>query len=320
MALPKFLKGKIDKTGSTRGADDDVIFQNRVKRNNTVIINYNDFDTWKESPENGIIYEKGFIVTISPEQYFDNPDITSILREKGLELGNNLLIFYETRLQWNTYNPDNLQLLAASSRTNPLGGHYIARVPAIVSSNGEAIRRGFAHSGMKGAGIRVYEYSSSSNIMLCQLQLEYLYWLCADSTSISIEAGMHADEVEARIKYISKEVEQLGLGNHTIFSQNRIINSANHTICPLCLKELSAGGFLSRISQADGREVPDSTVTQVNLFHIVELRYGEFNHKPYNLGWGHHHCNTVVKDSGISETIEWMQEVIQKNIEEGYIF
>ena len=36
--LPELLERKISKTGQTRGADDDVIFQNRVSRNNTVLI------------------------------------------------------------------------------------------------------------------------------------------------------------------------------------------------------------------------------------------------------------------------------------------
>lgn len=55
------------------------------------------------------------------------------------------------------------------------------------------------------------------------------------------------------------------------------------------------------------------TVTEVSLFHIHELRTGEFNHVPYNLGWGHHHCNVVVKDSGIEQTLQWMRDVIWRN-------
>jgi hypothetical protein len=45
---------------------------------------------------------------------------------------------------------------------------------------------------------------------------------------------------------------------------------------------------------------------------------GVFNHRPYNLGWGHHHCNVVVKASGIRATLRWMQEVLQRNINEGH--
>jgi hypothetical protein len=46
---------------------------------------------------------------------------------------------------------------------------------------------------------------------------------------------------------------------------------------------------------------------------FAELRYGELNHRPYNLGWGHHHCNVVVKDAGIDETIGWMRSVVERN-------
>jgi hypothetical protein len=87
----------------------------------------------------------------------------------------------------------------------------------------------------------------------------------------------------------------------------------------LCLEELPSQGFFSRMEQAEGRVVPDLTITQLNLFHIAELRVGALNHRPYNVGWGHHHCNVVVKDSGISKTLEWMRDVLNRNIEQGHL-
>lgn len=72
-------------------------------------------------------------------------------------------------------------------------------------------------------------------------------------------------------------------------------------------------GFCNKELQAEGREVPDLTVTNTSLFHINELRVGRLNHRPYNLGWGHHYCNVVVKDSGIHGTLEWMKEVLKNN-------
>jgi hypothetical protein len=73
------------------------------------------------------------------------------------------------------------------------------------------------------------------------------------------------------------------------------------------------------MEQAKGRAVPDLTVTEVNLFHIEELRTGIYNHRPYNLAWGHHHCNVVTKDAGIVDTLEWMQGVIRRNLDCGYL-
>ena len=69
--IPKAVDTKIYKTGQTRGADDDVIFQNRVSRNSTVLIPYKDYMLCKTAPSNKGKYENGFIVLIKPEEYFD---------------------------------------------------------------------------------------------------------------------------------------------------------------------------------------------------------------------------------------------------------
>jgi hypothetical protein len=75
--------------------------------------------------------------------------------------------------------------------------------------------------------------------------------------------------------------------------------------------------FFGRMQQAEGREVQDITVTKINLFHIEELRVGKYNHRPYNLGWGHHHCNVVTRDSGIADTLKWMAAVLDRNEQAG---
>jgi len=92
-----------------------------------------------------------------------------------------------------------------------------------------------------------------------------------------------------------------------------MLNARHETVCPLCLGRLSARGFFDRLIQAEGREVHDLTVTEVNLFHVSELRMGVYNHRPYNLGWGHHHCNVVAKDAGIQQTLAWMVDVLRQN-------
>ena len=89
-----------------------------------------------------------------------------------------------------------------------------------------------------------------------------------------------------------------------------MVDDENRTICPLCKRHISAGDFLKRGEQAEGREVYDITVTEVSLFHIQELRVGKLQHKIYNLGWGHHFCNVVVKDAGIVPTLKWMRDVL----------
>ena len=84
--IPQLLARKIYKTGQTRGADDDEIFQNRVGRNSTVLIPYSQFQLYTELIENGFSFENGFIVLISPDEYFDMPNPDTSLKSQGLEL------------------------------------------------------------------------------------------------------------------------------------------------------------------------------------------------------------------------------------------
>lgn len=317
--LPKLLDRKLYKTGQTRGADDDEIYQNRVSRQSTVIIPYTSWKICKE-PAPGEKYENGFIVLISPERYFTTPDIDAHLKAEGLELGRNLLVFYEKREQWDTYNPERKSWKPASQRTGNLGGQYVARVSATTSTEeGKKINHGFTTTSMKGAGIRVYEYASAAATARCRRQLEALFWLCADADSVALLNGMTAQARDNRKKTVLAECEAMGLLDVARLKAARVVNDKGMTICPLCLDVLQSDGFFNRMEQAEGREVHDLTVTKLSLFHINELRTGAFNHAPYNLGWGHHHCNVVVKDSGIVETLKWLKTVIDRNVTEGLL-
>lgn len=318
--LPQLLDRKIYKTGQTRGADDDVIYQNRVGRTSTVLIPYSCWTLCSVPPDGEPPYEAGFIVLVSPTEYFGNKNITADLAANGLSMGRNTLVFYETREHWNAHNPDTLGWKPAGRRTNPLGGQYVARVPATTAAaDGGKIVRGFHATAMKGAGIRVYEYASTATIEKCRLQLEALFWLCADSDAVAISNTMTPKNAAVRKAAILGKCTQQGLLDTKRLKDARMLNTKGKTICPLCLEELSGQGFFNRMEQAEGRVVHDLTITQLNLFHIKELRFGVLNHRPYNVGWGHHHCNVVVKDSGIQETIEWMRSVLNRNIDLGYL-
>ncbi|PDW03067.1 BstXI family restriction endonuclease [Candidatus Viridilinea mediisalina] len=317
--LPKLLDRKIYKTGQTRGADDDEIFQNRVARNSTVLIPY---EYWKSAsiyPEGETTFERGFIALFSPETYFETPDIEQKMAVNGLKLGENALVFYETRSDWRNYNPDNLGWTYANRRSAPLDGQYVARVSATTAiDGGEKIIRGYTSKPTKGAGIRVYEYASSVIIKKCRLQLEALFWLCKDALEVVTAQGMTVSGATKRKEHNKNECMKSTLLDMNQLQDKRLVSKNGTTMCPLCLEEISADGFFNRVAQAEGRTVHDLTITQLNLFHIDELRLGRYGHKPYNLGWGHHHCNVVVKDSGIDQTLIWMGQVIDRNIQEGY--
>lgn len=316
--LPALIASKIYKTGQTRGADDSVVYQNRVGRNNTVLIPFTYWDQVHLPPagENG--FEKGFICLISPEEYFGNVQIEGLLNARGLILGINLLVFYTQRSEWMQY-PPKPGWVPGNAREAPLGGQYVARVAGTTSSNGSKLFEGYNTTSMKGAGIRLFEYASTKTISDCRIQLESLFWLCSDSIETVVLYGMeNADAIE-RKKYSLELAQSHGLLNYQALYDARMIDPNSSTICPFCLEPLSAKGFFSRFAQAMGREVHDLTITEINLFHIQELRYGVYNHRTYNLGWGHHHCNVVVKDSGIHDTLQWMHGVVEKNINLGFL-
>jgi hypothetical protein len=313
--LPQLLDRKIYKTGQTRGADDDVIYQNRVSRNSTVLIPYRLWDKLSNPPEGDEFFSNGFICLIEPSEYFGISNIKSDLSERGLFLGENALVFYQTRSDWNDNHPDRYNWKPASSRLNKLGGEYVARIAATTATdNSEKISKGYNVTGMKGAGIRLFEYASSTTIENCRLQLEAIFWLCHDSIEVVSKFGMNTEQAEYRKQQCLKNANEKKLLDYDKLFTSRLLNCERQTVCPLCLETLSGSGFFSRLTQAIGREVHDLTVTEINLFHITELRYGEYNHKPYNLGWGHHHCNVVVKDDGIDKTLRWMNDVLNRNI------
>ncbi len=317
--LPQLLDRKIYKAGQTRGADDDVVYQNRVSRASTVLIPYELWDQVNAPPEGETSFENGFIALVSPADYFGNPNTDQDLASKGLKLGENTFVFYQKRMDWDANNPENIGWTVANSRTSLLNGEYVARIAATTAmDDGEKISRGFNTTGMKGAGIRLFEYASKKIIYACRIQLEAIFWLCHDSVQAVMEFGMKQEEAITKKEHCLATVQKTGLLDKQKLVSARITSKNGQTICPLCLEPLSGFGFFSRLAQATGREVHDLTVTEINLFHIRELRYGEFNHRPYNLGWGHHHCNVVVKDSGINKAIGWMNDVLQRNIDQGY--
>jgi hypothetical protein len=313
--LPMLLARKIYKTGQTRGADDDVIFQNRVGRNSTVLIPFSSWKLGVTAPPEGS-FKNGLIVLITPEEYFEDKDIKKTLEKNSLKLGHNAVVFYETREQWQSHNPKELGWKPAENRTSPLKGKYVARVPATTATmGGSKIIQGFSKTKSKGAGIRVFEYASDEIINQCKLQLEALFWHCYDSTEVLLKHGMRKEDISLRKEAVLRECEDSGLLDYKVLSNLRIIDPDNNTVCPLCLKKISSEGFFDRMTQATGREVPDLTVTEINLFHIKELTMGEFNHRPYNLTWGHHHCNVVTRDNGIEKTLSWMKDIIKRNTE-----
>jgi hypothetical protein len=312
LGLPAVIAKKIEKTGYTRGAEKDTVYQNRVRRCSTVLIPVSSWKVGLIIPSDS--FENSYIVLISPEDYFSNsPPTPNPSLPKNLKLGKNLLVLYETRSQWLSYNPSQYNWKPATSRTPPLGGQYIARVPDTTSSQDTQIRHGYIdkNTGGQGAGIRVYEYASSEEIEATRYQLSFLAWRTEGIMDMAREEGVsNPQECKERIE---EKCEAIGLTDFKLLEKNRILDSQFRTVCPLCLNPIFARELASRVEQAEGRNVPDLTVTTANLFHVKELRAGVYNHRRYNLGWGHHHCNAAARDWGVDLTLKWMEDVLRNN-------
>lgn len=315
--LPPLVTEKLKKTGYTRGASKLEIYQNRVTRNSTVLIWW---DYWEQckSPDDGTSsYQNGFIVLVRPDWYFETADADSLLAAEGLFLGVNALLMFQHRNDWARYAPrsgrlpNGLPFVPATSRLAPLGGTYMARIHATTANAGNRVDEGFVTTAARGAGIRVYEYASSKTIATTRLQLEALIWLCHDVVPVMLEAGMTAAGAMTRCKWAFDECRSQGLLDLPRLRKLRLLNEGDELVCPLCLLPLSAREFSERMEQAEGRATYDLTTTEISLFHVEELRVGKLQHKPYNLGWGHHFCNVVVKDSGIQPTLGWMRMVLR---------
>lgn len=66
-SYPPLLKMKLDKTGQTRGATPNEVYQNRVGRNSTVLIPHSQYGQCAKPDDGSDGYQNGFIVLIAPD-------------------------------------------------------------------------------------------------------------------------------------------------------------------------------------------------------------------------------------------------------------
>ena len=264
--LPKLLGGKIYKTGQTRGAENDEIYQNRVGRNSVALIPLQQWESAKLNLREEC-FDNGFIVFAYPEEFFNDAGERNNSIPDELQLGVNLLIYYRRRESWNRFPPTRYGFSHATSRKAPLGGEYIARVADTTSDSDSKIFEGYtsADTGGKGAGIRFFEYASPNDLLRTRYQLSYLAWHSEDIVDVCESHG--CENIEESKQHVIDYCQENGLADIETFEQNRMIVD-NKTVCPLCLKPMNATDFVSRLGQAEGREVLDLTVTRANLFHI----------------------------------------------------
>ncbi|MHA2374859.1 MAG: BstXI family restriction endonuclease [Candidatus Thorarchaeota archaeon] len=292
--LENIVKKKIYKTMQTRGAQPyrRVPYQNRVARWNRAVVPYGFRDS---QPVEG--FENGFTIMVRPSEYFTNDFDRSVV------IGSNAFVFYNNWIEYESYPPpEDWEICEVDGISNRRSrrqltsidtGHYILRLPSTTSENRQELVDG------PPQGIRFFEYASQLEAHMVSWQLAYLAWQTTEIDSTRIPENL------------SIVLEYYNLANVEEFQRLNAINSDGNTICPLCLKPISITELQSLVEQARGREVYDLTVTEANLFHLEDIRPGEYNHRVYKVAWGHYHCNTTARDMGIPATLDWMEEILR---------
>lgn len=191
----------------------------------------------------------------------------------------------------------------------------------------------------KQCGLGNFDYDYADETMIQDVKLQMLYLLLCSRSSNNLEF----------VDYILENYETIKHNEDTTTFKNKIENQENfktkfseffsklktvceerklldfenlktigawsselnRPVCPLCLSEIYTEDFFSEILQDEGRQVADNTQREIVLMHIKALRPGCFNHKTYNLGWGHNFCNLIQGNKDIEETIEKLEEIIK---------
>lgn len=190
-----------------------------------------------------------------------------------------------------------------------------------------------------GLGNYDYDYANPETMENVKYQMLYLVltckshkgesfpeYICNNFADIQDRKDTTAFEkmVQNSRKYISafnrefelftKECERRELLNFEELQELGVWSIKNsNPICPLCHKPLFVDEFFDDIKQMEGRQVIDNTQKSIVLMHVEALRPGKFNHRHYNLGWGHNYCNLIQGDKDISETIEVLKEIFESH-------
>lgn len=291
--LPPEVRRKVEKTKQTRGAQpkNRVRFQNRVNRNGIAVVPY---AFRNRLPDGG--FERPYWIEVRPTDYWDENGHVREAFDPEVVVGENAYIYYETRSEWERHPPPT-GWKPMKGRTG--GGQYVARIYGVNAGvGGDAISVG-APTGM---GIRFYEYASRQDTEDGGLQLAWLAW------------HTRGGEIDRLPESLAEDVRGRGLDDvrrlNTVGAV-RLDADSFVTVCPLCQRDILLEELMTNVEQAEGREVAALRITEVNLFHLTDLRPGAYNHRPYLLGWGHHRCNVAAADFGIQATVEWMAQIVE---------
>lgn len=288
-AMNRKDKAKLGKAGfaTPRGGKKGA-YQNHVIRSNKVIIPYERFGNCDVSP-----YADGWVVRLLPDQYFAAPAVPRdefSSPENRIVVGENAFVLYRTHDSFEQYPPladwevRGLRRSGVVTHSREVGvedtGHYVLRLPRI----GARLER------MEGPpqGIFAPEYADSNANYLCRCVLAWLTIHTVDSPYTTTQFPLLKDILRAE-----------GLLDESVWEYQGIIRHGL-TACPLCSRFIRYSHLHDMLTLDEEQALENAAVqvegatrsTVVNLFHMFPLRYGETEHIPSKVAWGHAVCNT----------------------------
>ena len=289
--------------------------QNKVLRSGFAVIQYANF---YQNPD--MIYRNwdsqfspGYVVAIQPREYFNKNWNEKIINER-LVIGENAILFYTSEQDlidfppeegwsiWNLHNSEG-EFVSSWQKCKKDGGK-VGDYACWYHTN-DGFSSGETLASRHHLGIRQDEYADVLEVRHIMAQLAYLVWN-SNGTETFLKKTIP--------KYLIEYLDFFDLRDSQLYIENNTMNSMGKTTCPFCLRELNIEEFNASQKQQVGRETAMSNSTELEMMHISPLQMGEFNHRRFNLGWGHKKCNAAQGGDSISESIDSIFGVRLQNL------
>jgi len=270
--------------------------QNKVSRASKVAI---PLDVYVQYPALGThAYDSGFIVYATPQEHFSGSVPNTLV------LGRDYIVLYSKASQltanppppgWNIFElvDSNGASVTTWNTASTWRGEYYVRV----KTDGKWT---YGAGRVKAIGIRQDEYCSRVDQRFIVGQMAYLAW--------SMPGTRTRFGVAATPQYLIDFLSANNMLDLPRMQAVGMIGSNGIAQCPFCREELTYQELVDQANQQVGRQLSSSNATALHLMHIEPLKMGSFNHKPYNLAFGHAKCNHAQGEDSISDSIAFLFE------------
>lgn len=263
-AKTKLTKSRLDRGGGE-------IFTKRRKRNDIVLIPFETFtNSFKSDVKQLSIYEDGYYILCSPEEYYNNSKILENVPS---------LRYYQSK-----EDVLDFPFLEEDITKKDSNGKIIGNVVVNIMDLNKHSKK-TEYKGVKLIGQNAYDYATHEEQDYVEYSLLYQMIRMEDFN------GFFENDFLSLVDKFVKLFE-----NSELYLDNpRLIeNTSNGTKCPVLKKKLLYFDIINGTIKGDlGRNNNNRTVTKINLHHIDRLINGKLNHNHKNVFLGTAAGNTI---------------------------